>query len=337
MADILTEWTSHLFRRHELLASNNVDEIRLRVAEHFNDHVLEPQGATLAARLHGIKAGALSVCMLEYGDAVTVEETRPMGEFLLLQMPLSGSVDIECSEGNWIAEPGSGVILPSNVPHRLNWQPGATQIILKVPLSRLYLEYGGLTGVRPSEPLKFHRRIELGAADGEQWNALMRYFCEQAAQPSQLGWLKARVAEEALLRHLLCAQSISLQEHYFGDDSASVPRRLQRARDFIEANLQESISLDDIAGHSGTSLRNLSRMCQLQYGVSPMQLLRNLRLDRIRQDLLNASVDTSVSEVALRWGYAHLGRFAAAYRQRFGEAPNETRQASRIGAKEPSA
>ena len=68
-------------------------------------------------------------------------------------------------------------------------------------------------------------------------------------------------------------------------------------------------------------------MCQLQYGASPMQLLRNLRLDKIRQELLSASVDSNVSEVAMRWGYTHLGRFAAAYRKRFGEAPNETRQA----------
>ncbi|HWK60303.1 MAG TPA: AraC family transcriptional regulator [Eoetvoesiella sp.] len=327
MADLLAEWTEPLFRQHMLLASDDVDEIRLRVAELLNDHILEPRGATLAARLHGVKAGVLSVCMLEYGEAVTVEETRPAGEFLLLQMPLSGSVDIECDEGSWTAGPGSGVILPSNMPHRLDWKAGATQIILKVPLGRLYAEYGSLTGVHPGKPLKFNRRIDLGSGDGEQWNALMRYFCEQAAQPSPLGWLKARVAEEALMRHLLCAQSISLREHYFGGDCAQVPKRLRRAREFIEAHLHEGISLDDIAEHSGTSLRSLSRMCQLQYGASPMQLLRNLRLDKIRQELLSASVDSNVSEVAMRWGYTHLGRFAAAYRKRFGEAPNETRQA----------
>ncbi|WP_415858950.1 helix-turn-helix domain-containing protein [Agromyces laixinhei] len=32
----------------------------------------------------------------------------------------------------------------------------------------------------------------------------------------------------------------------------------------------------------------------------------------------------SVSEIARRWGFVNLGRFAAAYRREFGENPSET-------------
>lgn len=329
MAHTMSGWTRSLLGRHALLASEDVDEVRTRIAELLNDHVLEPRGTTLAARLHGVKADVLSLWMLEYGDAVRVEETRPGGDFLLVQLPLSGSVEVECDEGNWAVEPGMGLILPSNVPHRLNWQAGATQIILKVPLNRLGLEYANLTGANPGESLKFNRSITLTSTDGEQWSALMRYFCEQVAHPSPMGVLKVQLAEQALMRHLLCAQSVTLQERYLGQDAEQAPRRLQRAREFMEANLQADISLADIAEYSGTSLRNLSRMCQLQYGASPMQLLRELRLDKIRFELDNPSADTNVSEIALNWGYAHLGRFAAAYRQRFGEAPSQTLEAAR--------
>ncbi|TFL14962.1 AraC family transcriptional regulator [Pusillimonas caeni] len=329
MAHTMAGWTQALLAQHVLFASQDVDEVRTRVAELLNDHVLEPRGSTLAARLNGVQADALGLWMLEYGEAVVVEETRPGGDFLLIQLPLSGSVGVECEEGSWTVSPGSGLIMPSNVPHRLNWEAGASQIILKVPLARLLLEYGSLTGTRPGEPLRFNRQIELNSSEGEQWSALMRYFCEQVARPSKLGWLKARMAEEALMRHLLCAQSISLHEHYLGGQGREVPKRLQRARAFMEANLQEDISLEDIAGHSGTSARNLSRMCRVQYGASPMQLLRDMRLDRARRELSEAPADASVSDVALRWGCAHLGRFAAAYRQRFGEAPHETLAAGR--------
>ncbi len=329
MALALTEWTESLLAPYILLSSEDVDEVRAGVAALFNDHVLEPRGAALAARLYGVTADALSICMLGYGEAVTVEETRPSKDFLLVQMPLSGRVAIDCDEGSWTVGPESGVILPSDVPHRLDWEADATQVILKVPLSRLHAEYSALTGVRPSRPLAFNRRIELDAAQGEQWNALLRYFCEQAGQPSQLGWLKTRIAEEALMRHLLCTQSTSVHEHYFGADRPLMPRGLQRARSFMEAHLQEDISLADIAAHSGVSLRSLSRMCQLQYGASPMQVLRGLRLDKSRAELRNAAPGASVADVAMRCGYMHLSRFAAAYRQRFGEAPHETLQAGR--------
>ncbi|NYT67257.1 AraC family transcriptional regulator [Pusillimonas noertemannii] len=333
MAHTMAGWTRSLLAQHVLLASQDVDEVRARIAELLNDHELEPRGSTLAARLNGVQAGALGLWMLEYGEAVTVEETRPGGDFVLVQLPLSGSVGIECEEGRFTVSPGSGLVMPSNVSHRLDWEAGASQIILKVPLARLLLEYEGLTGSRPGGPLRFNRKIELGATDGEQWSALMRYFCEQLAHPSPLGWLKARMAEEALMRHLLCAQSVSLHEHYLGDEGSQAPRRLQRARSFMEANLQEEVSVGDIARHSGASVRSLSRMCRMQYGVSPMQLLRDMRLDKVRAELAAASADASVSEVALRWGLAHLGRFAASYRQRFGEAPHETLAAGRQRAR----
>ncbi len=325
----MTAWTQALLGQHVLLASRDVEEVRSRVAALLNEHVLEPHGSSLAARLHGVQARTLSLWRLEYGDAVTVEETRPGGDFLIVQLPLAGAVSVECDEGRWLVRPGSGVIMPSHIPHRLSWEAGAAQIILKVPLIRLGQEYTRLTGTVTQTPLRFDRHIDLSASDGEQWSALLRYFCEQIACPAPLGWLKAQTAEEALMRHLLCAQSSSLKDHFLGDEGIQTPQSLQRARQFMEANLQEDISLSDIARHCGASVRSLTRMCRLQYGASPMQLLRSMRLDRIREDLLRPSADNNVSEIAMRWGYTHVGRFAAAYRERFGEAPSETLKSSR--------
>lgn len=56
--------------------------------------------------------------------------------------------------------------------------------------------------------------------------------------------------------------------------------------------------------------------------VSPMQYLKDLRLERASAELLGGS--THVAGVALRWGFGHLGRFSADYRARFGEYPSET-------------
>jgi AraC-like DNA-binding protein len=36
-----------------------------------------------------------------------------------------------------------------------------------------------------------------------------------------------------------------------------------------------------------------------------------------------------VSEIALRWGFGHFGRFAAEYRRRFGESPSQTLSSAR--------
>ncbi|MEX5302817.1 helix-turn-helix domain-containing protein [Kocuria sabuli] len=61
---------------------------------------------------------------------------------------------------------------------------------------------------------------------------------------------------------------------------------------------------------------------------APSFLLRRRagRLEAAHADLLAADPTTgsTVAEVAARWGFAHQGRFAAAYRPRYGQAPSTT-------------
>jgi AraC-like DNA-binding protein len=60
-------------------------------------------------------------------------------------------------------------------------------------------------------------------------------------------------------------------------------------------------------------------------GVPPMTYVRDVRLSSVRQQLQRRAHDsTTVAEVATRLGFLHLGRFAAIYRDTFGELPSET-------------
>jgi AraC family ethanolamine operon transcriptional activator len=49
-----------------------------------------------------------------------------------------------------------------------------------------------------------------------------------------------------------------------------------------------------------------------------------MRLNRVRRELISRHEET-VGDVAARWGFWHLSRFAADYRQHFGELPSATR------------
>ena len=59
-----------------------------------------------------------------------------------------------------------------------------------------------------------------------------------------------------------------------------------------------------------------------------MLYLRRLRLQRVHAELAaNSPESVTVTMVAGRWGFVHLGRFASQYRQLFGETPSETLRA----------
>jgi transcriptional regulator GlxA family with amidase domain len=85
------------------------------------------------------------------------------------------------------------------------------------------------------------------------------------------------------------------------------------------------ISTTDVAEHVGLSVRGLQQAFQRQVGTAPNTMLRGIRLDRVRDELRRASAgEVTVAAVAVRWGFAHLGRFSGAYASRFGEYPRDT-------------
>lgn len=99
---------------------------------------------------------------------------------------------------------------------------------------------------------------------------------------------------------------------------------MRKAAEFIEANLSEPIGIEEIVRASGASMRSLYAGFRRFRGTSPMEFLRTQRLKRVRDDLREASGSTTVSGVAARWGFYQFGRFAAQYRQLFGETPSAT-------------
>lgn len=55
-----------------------------------------------------------------------------------------------------------------------------------------------------------------------------------------------------------------------------------------------------------------------------MAFLQHIRLEKVRDELKTARTGQSVADIALKWGFSHLGRFASEYRARYGELPSGT-------------
>lgn len=102
-------------------------------------------------------------------------------------------------------------------------------------------------------------------------------------------------------------------------------RKLRQAAEYVHAHADQAITSADIAAAAGLHTRTLQALMSEHLGSSPTTYLRNVRLDRVRQDLLSADPGAVlVADVARRWGFGHLGRFAAAYTERFHEYPRST-------------
>jgi AraC-like DNA-binding protein len=100
---------------------------------------------------------------------------------------------------------------------------------------------------------------------------------------------------------------------------------LRRAEEFLAAHMQIPVSLPAVAAAAGVSMRTLTRAFHKKHGVGPIGFLRRRRLEAAHRTLLASEPGfESVTNVALSYGFAHLGRFAGEYRKAFGESPSET-------------
>jgi AraC family ethanolamine operon transcriptional activator len=115
--------------------------------------------------------------------------------------------------------------------------------------------------------------------------------------------------------------------------SASTPRTsgadrlrlVRRAESYLESHLGDTIRIDELCAAVGTNLHTLERAFVDVHGVSPKKFVTLRRLAHVRKDLMHHSRRAgSVTDVATKWGFFHLSRFAAEYKALFQESPSET-------------
>jgi len=188
-----------------------------------------------------------------------------------------------------------------------------------------YLLYGhplpiprqGVVNVRPDETSG--RRV---VATLDALFALGTY-----PQPGPPIEVLAMQLEQQLIYELACAVNSRQRAEGFPETRRVVQSRrlMQRAEDYLRTNLSEPFSLTDFAAATGTNHRTLQRYFRRVYGVTPQIWFRCMKLNAIHRELQQANgTGERISDVAMRWGFLHFGRFSEEYRQLFGERPSDT-------------
>ena len=100
--------------------------------------------------------------------------------------------------------------------------------------------------------------------------------------------------------------------------------KLQKVVELMEANVEEPITLDELADYADVSRRQLERLFQKYLNCSPSRYYLNLRLMRARQLLKQTSM--SIIEIASVCGFVSTPHFSKCYREYFNIPPRDERQ-----------
>jgi AraC-like DNA-binding protein len=110
------------------------------------------------------------------------------------------------------------------------------------------------------------------------------------------------------------------------DVSTRLPAKYRRAYRYLMDNLERrDLSVREIAASLGVTERALQAAFKSSLGVSPRELIRRKRMERIRDQLLSdGEPPGSALEVASKWGVQHRSTLLSGYRKEFQEAPSDT-------------
>jgi AraC-like DNA-binding protein len=134
----------------------------------------------------------------------------------------------------------------------------------------------------------------------------------------------ARGLEQALIE----AMTASFGDAEVDEDRAALRQHATIMRRFhtaIEQRLDQPLYLPELCKEIGASERTLRACCQEHLGMGPKHFLLLRRMHMVRRALrASTPADTSVTEIATRYGFWQFGRLAAEYKALFGETPSRT-------------
>jgi AraC-like DNA-binding protein len=315
-----------LLKDHALFRSRDLDEARERVAKVFCPHRLETLGARslFDACHHHLPGQRLSLNYIEYG-ARTLIAPGELDGFYLMQIPLSGGAQITNGRDTYLSTPDCAAILNPHLPTRMIWEEGTRQVLVQISRLAMQDHLAELIGGVSDRPLTFAGPLDLTTGPGAMLRRLVLWLVAEsdAGNPPIGPGLMARQIESTVLSGLLETPH-DHQPQLTRARAAPRPRHMRLAEGFIEAHLDQQITLQDVAGAAGISSRGLQLAFRTYRGTTPLAFWREARLERAHADLLSASPGTRVTDVALRWGFSHFGRFSELYRSRYGLSPRDT-------------
>jgi AraC-like DNA-binding protein len=272
-----------------------------------------------------IQLGPLTVGHLTFAGNATLD--FPSLAAYHVTVPTTGLVRA-CRDGHEVtATPATALVFRPGDRVRLRQEPNTAELDVRIESRALEAELSALLGHPIDGPIDLPRAFDLTEGPAHSWSRLVRLLRDELEHESSL--IFEPLIAEQLCSSVLSGLLLSVPHRYAAElmepAAAGPPRSIRRVLDAICGEPERAFTAGELAAIAGTSVRSLQSGFRRHVGSAPMAYLQQVRLTRVHETLhAGDPAAITVADVAHRWGFAHLGRFASAYRKRFGESPSET-------------
>jgi AraC-like DNA-binding protein len=308
-----------------LCQTSDIEEARLVGERIFCKNAIYSKDPQFNTRVNYRRAGSLGVGRMTYGGE-TIIDPDVMESFSLIQIPIRGREFIECDGKRVLFEADQGVVLNAHARTRIQHMGGTEKIIIRVDNDVVRRQCQQHLGRTLQKDVEFKMEMALDTPDGRSLIQMLAWMCDVLSNMDKLPPLLGTQLETTFVGVLLGCQPNNYSAELWEDKGHSLaPSFVKRVEQYIEEHAHEPISVGDLAEYAGVSSRSLFSGFRRFRNISPMHYLKEVRLRRVHDELLQAQASSgTVTAVAFRWGFSHLGHFTTDYKRRFGETPSET-------------
>jgi AraC-like DNA-binding protein len=200
---------------------------------------------------------------------------------------------------------------------------------LTIAISRPYLEAAFRALTHTSKPISlcFEPGLPTTSGVGASIQRLVGYMFDEVEHDGSM--LRSPLVAAHLAETLMCSLLEGVPHNQMAllrsRVTVAAPSHVRRVAEHLEANAAEPVRMEQLAALVGVSIRSIQAGFKAVYGCSPVEFLKQRRLELARRRLLSATPGAAtVTEIALDCGFGHVGRFSSLYRERFHEPPSAT-------------
>jgi AraC-like DNA-binding protein len=316
-------------------ATSDPDEAVTEATRVLAPHQMDVWGDHTRFRARGSRAilKDTSVCHINYESQLGFH-IAPQNMFTAVVLPLSGDTAISYGRGDEFDVPlGSIAVVPSGCRLEFQCATAFSMLIVHAQTSALS---AGLRRIAPEIDTDDLRFDPVVAADGAipgtffGLSSMLVGIVDQYKSPSLIPSTVVDTMSAQVISTFLLGLPHSRTAQMLRNRNPISRRVIKLAVDMVVADEYAQYSVSDIATSLGISLRSLEMGFRKELGCTPYEYVRKFRLQRAYDQLCHAhSGDgTTVTDVAMRWGFNHAGRFASLFRRVYGVAPSAMLRAS---------
>jgi hypothetical protein len=267
--------------RYPVIRTRDIDDLREAMARLYIKPSLElhDRAKTLDATYNNCQISRVGLSYATFGTAVRLE--FPESKYHVQLFPIRGKGEVVISKLTAPLTADRGVTISSDMMHEPRYGADYEHLILRINSAALIKKLAAMTGATISAPLRMHPAPNFKRPAAQM---LRRYFrllvSELSSATAPLpAWAQSQI-EQLLMVMFLFANEHNYSNLLEQEPKDVAPWQVRHAEEYIEANPDRPINLEDLSEVTGVSMLGLFRSFKRGRGYSPLEFARRVRRNK---------------------------------------------------------